>query len=288
MCIIISLVPKEFIKEEIKKDTLINCWNSNLCGAGYSFVELNEDPKKNIVIIKKGYFKFKLFYKDFLFDRNKYPKSVFLVHMRNATVGIINKENTQPFYIDEYKKATLAHNGTIYKLKSNNNQLSDSSILSNFVSKLPLYWYINQGYRFLFEKYIGDNNRVAILTSMNKIHIFNKEKWIKEEDIIYSSDYYKNERKKETTNSMDLGTCEICKDKKANTLFRNHVYCMKCFEKVDPKDVKWICKECGIELIDNEKDYCVTCQHNLEVKKQRELNIYEQNEINLLENKSKV
>lgn len=195
MCIIIALPPKSILGEkEITKETLEFSWRSNKDGAGFSYIFLNKEKKPEINIIK-GFFEFEDFYKAFQTKRNHHHHSSFLVHFRFSTCGDISFDNCHPFYLQS-KTSCVAHNGHIafFQNRKTDTGKSDSFLLAEFLKHLPEKWYKNTVYNTLVEKFIGAHNKVAILTADNQFHIFNKDKWFNEENIYYSSDYFKKER----------------------------------------------------------------------------------------------
>jgi predicted glutamine amidotransferase len=280
MCIIIVLKPLEKMKEEISKEILEKSWKSNKDGSGFCYVKINnEDKKKNIVEIQKGFFAFKGFYKIFKRNRIENPKSFFMIHFRNATTGKIEYNNCHPFWLTKYKTA-LAHNGTIYKMDEKDKGKSDSKVLAEFFSQLPTYWFVNKGYRLLVEHYIGKNNKIAVLSNLNSVHILNSSLWFKENDgdIFYSSDYYKNERIV-TKNYSTWMECNIC-HKKEYKIFKNGTcYCDECYKKAYPENINiknndimstQKCKKCNLTLLKNEvaqgKGLCYNCNEDLDVE----------------------
>src|ERR1041385_705405 len=100
MCICL-FKPKNVI---ITKKVLKTCFENNPHGAGMAYA--SNDGEK--VIIDKGYFHFREFWKKFhAIQENK----AMLVHFRVATSGVINKKNCHPWKVDE--QHALIHNGTV-------------------------------------------------------------------------------------------------------------------------------------------------------------------------------
>lgn len=90
MCIIVHK-PKGI--ELPSKKTLKTCWERNPDGAGYMF-NLNDK-----VVIKKGFMKFKTFYKSLTHDYKIVDGDTksFVLHFRISTQGGVNPQLTHPF-----------------------------------------------------------------------------------------------------------------------------------------------------------------------------------------------
>lgn len=101
--------------KDISKDILRRCWVNNSDGAGFMYSENNK------LIIKKGFFNFKRFWKSYQVS-SLVGKDV-VIHFRIATHGIIDKENCHPHLVNE--NLAFVHNGIIETSK--NIVLSDQS-----------------------------------------------------------------------------------------------------------------------------------------------------------------
>jgi predicted glutamine amidotransferase len=267
MCIIIDLPSLSKIKKEITEDVLKFSWESNKDGSGYSYVNLKE--KK--IVIEKGFFKFKKFYGKFAEDREKNKDSVFIVHFRNNTYGENKTSNCHPFYLDG-GNAALAHNGTIFNLTKDlykNKGKSDSKMFVEFLNRLPSNWYYNKGYQKLIAEYLGISNKISIITLKNETLIWNKNKGFIEDDIWFSSDYYKNKRKEIITH--DIKRCCMCKTENYNfsTLIEGtyRYFCTSCWKKKTDKEYWGKCISCKktLPLTDQDKFFCDECT-NKELK----------------------
>lgn len=98
MCVIIHKpAGKNISYQRLKK-----CWDSNPHGAGLMWVD------DSVLKIKKGFLRFKDFYKFYELVKNKN----LVIHFRYASEGIVNSENTHPFNTFDGKLG-MCHNGTI-------------------------------------------------------------------------------------------------------------------------------------------------------------------------------
>lgn len=116
MCIIVH---KPQGVELPSKKTLKVCWDRNPDGAGYMF-NLNDK-----VVIKKGFMKFKAFYKALTSDYKVVDgaSKSFVIHFRISTQGGVNPQLTHPFplspHMDDLRQLFftsdigIAHNGII-------------------------------------------------------------------------------------------------------------------------------------------------------------------------------
>lgn len=85
----------------VEKHVLKTAWNENPHGGGFAYVEGNQ------VIVKKGFFSFKKFWRAYRHIEDR-PA---LIHFRFATHGPRIEENCHPFQLDE--QAAIAHNGVL-------------------------------------------------------------------------------------------------------------------------------------------------------------------------------
>ena len=255
MCIIITLPPKQKIVKEITKDTLETAWESNQDGGGYGFISGIDTKKGAKLQIKKGFFKFEDFFKSFYKDRNKYNNSKFVVHFRHATVGDVNKENCQPFFVKD--NLIMCHNGTIRKIKDNDKKDSDSKILSDLCNSLPPNFNKMPGYSKLINNFVSPS-RVVFLTKYNDIYTYDpRSKGSKLDDIWFSNDYYKFKRK--YTNYTNYNNNTNVYDSYDDYNYREYEYNQLSTNKV-------FCTECGVELFfrnDVRKKLCHNCKSKL-------------------------
>lgn len=97
MCVIIH----KPANKRVSKRNLKKCWKRNDDGAGLMYVENGK------VVIEKGFMKFS----DFFAAYQKHRKRNLVLHMRLSSAGVVNKENTHPFYVND--ELGMCHNGTI-------------------------------------------------------------------------------------------------------------------------------------------------------------------------------
>lgn len=132
MCII-TIKPRG--KKLQDKKVLENCFDNNRDGAGYMFVNDN-----NEVVIRKGYMDFKKFYDNLINDYNKYglDNKNLVMHFRIGTSGRSKLGCTHPFPItDDYKQLELTetktnigicHNGIISAMNDRKGLHSDTQL----------------------------------------------------------------------------------------------------------------------------------------------------------------
>ena len=122
MCIAIM----KSANKKISKSTLRRCYDANPDGAGFMYAE---DKK---LVVKKGYFTFKEFYKEYKPHGDKQA----LIHFRIKTHGPIDKDNCHPFLVNN--SLGFIHNGIISgygsNIKSDTIEFNES-ILQKIVSK---------------------------------------------------------------------------------------------------------------------------------------------------------
>ena len=179
MCI--ALTKKE--GTTIDKDILLNCYNSNPDGAGFGFVD-NEE-----IHIKKGYFNFDKFYKDYV----EFEHKNLLIHFRIKTHGDICEELTHPFIVDDSLTLIMIHNGVISGTVGKHT--AKESDTTQFIEHELRPLIQETGYKFLdesnilhklIEQRIG-TSKLMFLDKNDQFHYFNKNLCNQETDIVFSN-----------------------------------------------------------------------------------------------------
>jgi len=122
MCIAIM----KSANKKISKATLRRCYDANPDGAGFMYAEDKQ------LVVKKGYFTFKEFYKEYKPHGDKQV----LIHFRIKTHGPIDKDNCHPFLVNN--SLGFIHNGIINGYgdsKESDTIQFNNSILKKIVSK---------------------------------------------------------------------------------------------------------------------------------------------------------
>lgn len=199
MCIILASLNGQ----ELTKNQLELSFKGNAHGVGFMY------SKEKKLYIKKGYFEFEEFYKDY----HECIGNPHVIHFRYKTSGKQDKVNCHPFVIrhqetisleskEEVKKSyepllAFAHNGVITgfsKTDTSDTFNFNIEILQGFDSDSPdpNWWKIPE-LKELLEKAIGKNNKLVLLDNEGHIEIFNFScgEWVKENEIWASNDSYK-------------------------------------------------------------------------------------------------
>jgi predicted glutamine amidotransferase len=265
--------PLKELKSEIDKQYFINSFKRNNDGIGMAYV-INIGKDDSEVKLQKGFVSLKKFLTIYANTRKENPKSYFMVHFRYATFGDKSIKNCHPFWVKN-KKMVMAHNGTIIKMNAQRNiGVSDTSLFVDLIKKLPPDWLTRDIYTNLIHKYIGENNKIAFLTKDNEIIWFNSEKWIEQDKILFSNEYFKpqtTETKEETKNDEDK-KCYVCKQKSFIRYYGVY-YCNECYQKIinpSTNNEKNIipfnsiqrCSNCDLELIyesEKKNKLCIHC-----------------------------
>lgn len=167
--------------KKINKTTLQRCYDSNPDGAGFMFAA---DKK---LTVKKGYFTFKEFYKDYKPHENKQV----LLHFRIKTHGPIDKNNCHPFLVNS--GLGFIHNGIISGY--GDNKQSDTidfnkSILQKIVSKHGNMGLFDDPMVELIENVIG-YSKLVFLDRHGNYRIMNEDKGHWNNGVWYSNNSYK-------------------------------------------------------------------------------------------------
>lgn len=187
MCIAVYK-PKNIV---LTKKVVKTCFENNPHGAGMAFA--SQDGKR--VIIEKGYFHFREFWKKF---QQIQTNKAMLIHFRVATSGIIDKKNCHPWRIDE--RHAIIHNGVVAnKIGIGSKDCSDTGLFVKHLLK-PMFlqndtFWKTSAFRWIIEQAMGKNNKFALLDNNESHVIFNEEEGKWEHGVWFSNDTYKNARK---------------------------------------------------------------------------------------------
>jgi len=142
-------------------------WSSNSDGAGYAFVQEGK------IVVKKPYFRLKELAKDYYRDFMAFgDKSPFMLHLRLATHGAKNAENTHPHILDS-KRIAVAHNGILW---SPSHSVSDTVFFCRTVlyKRTPDQIFAHEFQKFL-TRTIGTGNKLAFLRDDGSYTITNED-----------------------------------------------------------------------------------------------------------------
>lgn len=260
MCIII-VKPKGVNLPD--KTILKNCFSNNNDGAGFMF-----NSSDGMVHIKKGFMKFKPFYKSLL-SADIRKKDTCIIHFRLGTHGLINPENCHPFPISsKIEDLKLLHCKTSHGIAHNGilqiediEDLSDTMIfISKKLSLLNPEDLFNPEIRDLIEKY-SKTSKWSVLNGNGDYILYNGE-WIKENGLVFSNNTYKYNRPKTISYVYNYHN-------------DSYNYYEGSYYEWERKDLKWsdyknlafkfnedrsLCPYCHDSLIDcNLYSYCATC-----------------------------
>jgi predicted glutamine amidotransferase len=171
---------------QVTKDALHRSFTANSDGAGYVFAH------KGKLTIKKGFFTFKAFWKEYRQDMIELDNPVALIHFRITTHGLTNAENCHPFSLG--KDFAMIHNGII-DCAMPDKEMSDTHNFAKYVLK-PLVQKF--GKRVFDSKEILEligmgigASKIAILSSNGEVNLVNSEYGAWEHGVWYSNDSYK-------------------------------------------------------------------------------------------------
>lgn len=163
MCVIVYKPKGSIVKKMVWK----KCWRRNPHGAGMMFV-----TKKGHLAVKKGYFSFETWWKDYKKLMRVKERAV-VVHFRWANRGAKNVGNCHPFLIND--SLAFAHNGTIEIPMKMGGVWSDTHTFNRKVlTRLPEGFIDNEATMMLIEDYIGKSKLVFMDVEEN-VTIVNEE-----------------------------------------------------------------------------------------------------------------
>ena len=177
MCIAIM----KSANKKISKSTLRRCYDANPDGAGFMYAEDKQ------LVVKKGYFTFKEFYKEYKPHGDKQV----LIHFRIKTHGPINKDNCHPFLVNS--GLGFIHNGIITGYGSNTKSDTiefNESILQKIVSKHGNNSLFDDPMVELIENVIG-YSKLVFLDRHGNYTIMNEQKGNWNDGVWYSNTSWK-------------------------------------------------------------------------------------------------
>ena len=167
--------------KKINKATLKRCYDANPDGAGFMYAENKE------LTVKKGYFTFKDFYKEYKPHENKQV----LLHFRIKTHGPIDKDNCHPFLVNT--GLGFIHNGIISGYGDNKESDTiqfNNSILKKIVAKHGNNSLFDDPMVELIENVIG-YSKLVFLDRHGNYKIMNEDKGSWNDGIWYSNSSWK-------------------------------------------------------------------------------------------------
>ena len=183
MCVALLKLPKARVSDDI----ILNCWESNPDGGGFSFS--NDDGMTTV----KGLMDLEEFKESYRKEEEKNPDRAAMLHFRIATSGGVNKINTHPF---DVSGGVMCHNGVMNEFdpscyqQPERKQLSDTA---NFVKDFGEDFSADvvKKIRKTLEYEIGSNNKLVFLYPKGEFTIVNENvgDWIK--GVWFSNLYWK-------------------------------------------------------------------------------------------------
>ena len=188
MCIAIM----KSANKKISKSTLRRCYDANPDGAGFMYAEDKQ------LVVNKGYFTFKEFYKEYKPHGDKQV----LLHFRIKTHGQINKDNCHPFLVNS--GLGFIHNGIINgygsNIKSDTIEFNES-ILQKIVSKHGNNSLFDDPMVELIENVIG-YSKLVFLDRHGNYTIMNEKKGNWNDGVWYSNMSWKKPEPVKHTNYL--------------------------------------------------------------------------------------
>ena len=188
MCIAIM----KSANKKISKSTLRRCYDANPDGAGFMYAEDKQ------LVVKKGYFTFKEFYKEY---RPHGDKQV-LIHFRIKTHGPIDKNNCHPFLVNS--GLGFIHNGIISGYGSNSKSDTiefNEAILQKIVAKHGNNSLFDDPMVELIENVIG-YSKLVFLDRHGNYTIMNEKKGNWNDGVWYSNMSWKKPEPVKHTNYL--------------------------------------------------------------------------------------
>ena len=177
MCVAI-FKPKE---EQISKEILKRCWESNPHGAGFMYA------KDGRIKVAKELTSFKKFLRVFREHENSAKGCDVVIHFRIMTHGVLDYRNTHPHRVNN--ETWLVHNGIIDDHCYKNAKLSDTVKFCKMLGGLPRDFMNNPATVNLIGGY-SDTDKMIMLNTRGESRIVNEELGIWDQGIWYSNQSY--------------------------------------------------------------------------------------------------
>ena len=178
--------------KKISKSTLRRCYDANPDGAGFMYAEDKQ------LVVNKGYFTFKEFYKEYKPHGDKQV----LIHFRIKTHGPIDKDNCHPFLVNS--GLGFIHNGIINgygsNLKSDTIEFNET-ILQKIVAKHGNNSLFDDPMVELIENVIG-YSKLVFLDRHGNYTIMNEKKGNWNDGVWYSNMSWKKPEPIKETNYL--------------------------------------------------------------------------------------
>ena len=171
-------------EKEVSKETMRLCWDGNPQGAGYMWAE---DGR---VQIRKGFFKFRRFWKAYRRDisRIERAKSGVAIHFRISTSGLLDRKNCHPHRVS--RDLAFIHNGILPLEVDQKSPVSDSVLFSDILRDLPAGWHNVSNLKVLVEMDAG-RNKLVFLSADGNPFIVNEALGSWEDGVWYSNTHWK-------------------------------------------------------------------------------------------------
>jgi len=162
MCLLVAVE-----KGKLDYASIEAAFSNNQDGAGFAFVRDGE------VIVEKGFFDERALIKAY----DQISETPHILHFRRSTGGLVNTTNCHPF--QPHHGVVFAHNGTLTSVKGDSH-FSDTfyfsqGILTDILRHGGTKLVESTSFPWMLGQAIGDNNKMAFLTSNNKLVIINEE-----------------------------------------------------------------------------------------------------------------
>lgn len=205
----------------VTKTALHRSFTVNGDGAGYVFAD------KGKLIIKKGFFRFKDFWREFRNDMGKYGNPTTLIHFRIATHGRIDADNCHPFAVG--KNFAFIHNGVI-DCAMPEKEMSDTFnfgkfILSPLVKEFGAKIFESSAMGDLLGMSIG-YSKLAIIDRFGEVTLVNSEMGVWDAGVWYSNESYQPKTVKKyygTTRGSSGGWGDEAEDFSSEDYTKSHI-----------------------------------------------------------------
>ena len=168
MCLIVAHKPGAKAMPLVE---LQRAWNTNHDGAGYMYIN------KGKLKIRKPFFRLKDLTAAYYEDHERFgTHNPFVLHLRFATHGKCNMENTHPHAVAD-KHVGVAHNGILWAPKD---QSDTVYFCKTVLAERTAHQLLTAQFRLFIEEVVGVSNKLVLLSRTGQLSIINEDQgeWI--------------------------------------------------------------------------------------------------------------
>lgn len=224
MCLIIVKPPKKIITRKTLKEAFHNYPD------GFGFMTAFGDK----LFIYKATNNFRQLYQQFRQIESQHPENSFVFHFRQATAGLIDVENTHPFFVND--NLGFCHNGIISISRPDVKRSDTVSFVENILKKMPTDFLKQQGITWLLDTFCTETfNKLVFMDNFGKVEIFGEKEGEWKEGLWFSNKYEIGIYRFKNFDCNYRGGCAT-QENRGNYVIPAYEICVECGEYAEVSD----------------------------------------------------